>query len=137
MAKKQKKSASGTGLETKAGFVSTDFEVPDIPDYVVVELRYESPVAFSTSRFAAPAASAPQADALNDVLAKYDIRSMRSHFGLPLSSVKDRIEVAATLPKEPEPKKYAKRGMDTEFIQSGYVQVVPKRARTRRRLRAN
>ena len=126
MAKKRKKSASGTGHETKAGFVSTDFETPDIPDYVVVELRYESPVAFSTSRFAAPAAAAPQADVLNDVLAKYDISTMRSHFGLPLSSVKDRIEVAATLPKEPEPKKYAKRGMDTEFIQSGYVQVVPK-----------
>ena len=49
MAKKQKKKVvSGTGRHTKAGFVSADFEAPDIPDYVVVELRYESPVAFST-----------------------------------------------------------------------------------------
>jgi len=34
--------------------------------------------------------------------------------------------VAATLPAEPDPKKFAKKGMDTEFIESGFVQVVPK-----------
>jgi len=131
---KKKKIASGTGRQTKAGFVSTEFDAPDIPDYVVVELRYESPVAFSTSRFAAPAAAATQADSLNKVLAKYGIRSMRSQFGLPLSAVRRRIEVAATLPKEPEPKKFAKKGMDTEFIQSGFVQVVPKKGTDARKM---
>jgi subtilisin family serine protease len=116
-----------TGRETKQGFVSADVETPDIPDYVVVELRYESPVAFTTSKFAAPAAAAPQADTLNRVLEKYDIQTMRSHFGLTSSEVKSRVEVASTLPPEPEPKKYSKKGMDTAFIQSGFVQVVPKK----------
>jgi subtilisin family serine protease len=116
-----------TGRETKQGFVSADVETPDIPDYVVVELRYESPVAFTTSKFAAPAAAAPQADTLNSVLEKYDIQTMRSHFGLTSSEVKSRVEVASTLPPEPEPKKYSKKGMDTAFIQSGFVQVVPKK----------
>ena len=53
---------------------------------------------------------------------------MRSHFGLPSPAIKARVEVAATLPPEPEPKKFAKKGMDTEFIQSGFVQVVPKKS---------
>ena len=124
MAKKQKV-VSQTGSNTKAGFVSAEIDTPDIPDYVVVELRYESPVAFSASKFSAPGAAAPQADTLNDALAKYDIKTMRSHFGLASSAIKNRVEVAATLPKEPEPAKFAKKGMDTEFIQSGFVQVVP------------
>ena len=62
---------------------------------------------------------------------------MRSHFGLPLSAVKSRVEVAATLPPEPEPKKFAKKGMDTEFIQSGFVQVVPKKSSDARRSPGN
>jgi subtilisin family serine protease len=91
-----------------------------------VELRYEAPVAFTAARFAAPAAAAAPADSLNEVLAKFDIARLRSHFGLSTSAVRSRIEVAATLPPEPDPKKFAKRGMDAEFIESGFVQVVPK-----------
>ena len=126
--KKRKKVVSHTGSDTKAGFVSVDVEAPDIPDYVLVELRYESPVAYSRARFSAPAAAASQAETLNNVLAKYNIETMRSHFGLPSPAIKARVEVAATLPPEPEPKKFAKKGMDTEFIQSGFVQVVPKKS---------
>lgn len=122
---KKKKVVSQAGSNTKAGFVSAEIEAPDIPDYVVVELRYESPIAFSRSRFSAPGAAAPQADTLNNVLAKYDIKTMRSHFGLPSPAIKGRVEVATTLPPEPEPAKFAKKGMDTEFIQSGFVQIVP------------
>lgn len=36
----KKQQAKGqTGQQTKEGFVSTRFEAPDVPDYVVVELR--------------------------------------------------------------------------------------------------
>ena len=124
----KKKKASDTGQQTKQGFISTKFEAPEVPDYVVVELRYESPVAFTSSRFSAPAAAAPQAETLNNVLAKYDIAALRSHFGLKSKEVHARVAVAATLPKEPNPEKYANKGMDTEFIQSGFVQVVPKKS---------
>jgi subtilisin family serine protease len=120
--------ATKIGRETKAGFVSADIQVPDVPDYVVVELRYASPIAFSAAKFAAPAAAAPQAETLNDVLAKYDIKTIRSHFGLPSPVVKKRVEIAATLPPEPEPKRFAKKGVDTTFIHSGFVQILPKRS---------
>lgn len=42
------------GRQTRHGYVSTEFETPEAPDYVIAELRYESPVAFTTSRFARP-----------------------------------------------------------------------------------
>ena len=77
-----RKMTAGHGRETKQGYVSAEFEAPDVPDYVVAELRYEAPVAFTASRFTAPADAAQQADGLNQVLAKYAIRRIRSQFGL-------------------------------------------------------
>lgn len=126
MATKKAKSTSHSGQKTKAGFIPAGVSASDIPDYVVVELRYEAPVAFGASKFAAPAAAAPLAESLNNTLAKFDIAAMRSHFGLPPSAVKARVQVAATLPPEPDPKAFAAKGMDAEFIESGFVQVVPK-----------
>jgi subtilisin family serine protease len=120
------RSPSQRGERTKAGFIPAEISETKIPDYVVVELRYEAPVAFGATKFSAPAAAEPQADALNNVLARFDIARLRPHFGLPTSAVRSRVEVAATLPPEPDPEKFAKRGMDTEFIQSGFAQVVPK-----------
>ncbi len=120
--------------QTSHGFAAAEFEAPSVPDYVVVELRYESPVAYTASRFAAPAEAAPEADALNDVLAKYDIVNVRSHFGMKPAEVRPRVEIAATLPAEPDPKKFARRGMDTTFIQSGFVQVIPKKSGDARKI---
>ena len=114
--------------QSRHGLAAGEFQAPSIPDYVVVELRYESPVAYTTSKFSAPAEAAPQADALNDVLAKYDIANVRSHFGLKSAEVRPRVEIAAALPPEPDPKRFARKGMDTTFIQSGFVQIVPKRS---------
>ncbi len=125
---KKAKSKSHPFQQTKEGFAPARFETPEVADYVVVELRYESPVAYTASKFTAPAEAEPQAASLNDTLAKYDIDAVRSHFGLRSAAVRSRVEVAATLPPEPEPKKFAKKGMDSEFIQSGFVQVVPKRS---------
>jgi hypothetical protein len=76
MAKKPR-STSQRGQWTKAGFIPAELSESDIPDYVVIELRYEAPVAFSAAKFAAPAADAPQAESLNNILAKFEIASMR------------------------------------------------------------
>jgi hypothetical protein len=108
----------------------------DVPDYVIVELRYEAPVAFSARKFAAPGAAEPQADSLNRILGRFDIKTMRSHFGLPQDAIRSRVEVAATLPAEPQPRQFAKKGMDTEFIQSGFVQVVPKAGKDTKKIAA-
>ena len=67
-------------------------------------------------------------NSLNSVLAKFDIAAMRSHFDLPAAAVRSRIAVAEALPPEPDPKRFAKKGMDEEFIQSGFVQVRPKKS---------
>ncbi len=118
---------SRTGQPTRQGYASAALDAPGVPDYVVVELRYESPVAPTASRFVAPAGSAPQADQLNAVLERFEIAGMRSHFGLPAADVRARVEVAGRLPPEPDPARYKRQGMDTGFIQSGFVQVLPKK----------
>jgi subtilisin family serine protease len=125
-----------TGMLTRQGFISAPIPEPAVRDYVIAELRYESPVAFTRSKFVAPASAAPQADSLNQVLDKFDIDAVRSHFGLKPAVVQSRIEVASALPKAPTPSRFAKRGMDTRFIHSGFVQVVPKRGQDARRIAA-
>jgi hypothetical protein len=123
-----------TGLLTRQGFVSAPIGEPDVRDYVVVELRYESPVAFTRSKFVAPPTAAPDADSLNQVLEKFDVEAVRSHFGLKPAAVQARVEIASLLPKAPTPSRFAKKGLDTKFIQSGFVQVVPKRSQDARRI---
>ncbi|HEY0406965.1 MAG TPA: S8 family serine peptidase [Pyrinomonadaceae bacterium] len=130
----KKSRSSQTGQQTKAGFISAEIAAADIPDYVIVELRYEAPLAFTASKFSGPAAAAPQADALNRTLAKYDIAAVRSHFGLPAKAVRARVEVAGTLPKEPDPAAFADKGMDTEFIRSCFAQVLPKKSSDARKI---
>lgn len=118
----------------KHGFTIEEFQTPEIPDYVVAELRYESPVAYTRSRFAAPAAGASQADRLNNVLARFDIESIRSQFGMAATDVRERLDLAATLPPEPSARALKAKGADAEFRQSGFVQIVPKRSQDSKKL---
>ncbi len=129
-----KKKGLETGRLTRQGYVSAGVAEADLPDYVVVELRYESPVAFRADGFSAPAAAEAQADALNHVLGRFEVEAVRSHFGLKAQEVRARVEIAAALPAEPTGAALADRGVGPEFIQSGFVQVVPKRARDARKL---
>jgi hypothetical protein len=82
----------------KPGFTAGRFEAPDVPDYVVTELRYEAPLAVTTFSFVAPAAAADDASRLNNILARIDVDSVRPQFGMRRSDVRKRIELAATLP---------------------------------------
>jgi subtilisin family serine protease len=118
----------------KPGFTITSFEARDVRDYVVAELRYESPVAYTRSRFAAPAAGANDADRLNQVLSKFDIVAVRSQFGLGTTTVRKRIDLAAALPSDPSPNTLKAKGVDTEFRQSGFVQIIPKRSQDSKKL---
>jgi subtilisin family serine protease len=125
-----------TGQLTRQGFVSAPVAEADVPDYVVAELRYESPVAFTRSKFVAPESAAPQADSLNQVLEKFDIAAVRSHFGLAAETVRARPETASRLPAAATAARFARRGLDSTFIQSGFVQVVPRRGQDARRIAA-
>ncbi len=121
---------------SKAGFTIAQFERTDIPDYVVAELRYESPVAYTTARFAAPAVGANQARGLNDVLAKFEIAAVRSQFGFKSAQVRSRLGLATALPAQPSAKVLDAKGADAEFRQSGFVQIVPKRGQDCKKLAA-
>ena len=70
----KKKNRHRTGQETKAGFVSTEFEISGYSRLRRRRAALRESRRFTTSKFAAPAAAAPQAETLNDVLEKYDIR---------------------------------------------------------------
>ena len=129
-----KKLSKKFGYQTKAGFVVSDFETPDVPDYVIAELRYESPVEFSAARFDAPDAEKKKADSLNQILGRFDVVAVRSHFELKNEDIKRRVEVASALPPEPKIEKYAAKGADTEFLLSGFVQIVPKKSADAKKL---
>ncbi|HEV7666968.1 MAG TPA: S8 family serine peptidase [Thermoanaerobaculia bacterium] len=122
MAKAKKK----TGQQTSAGFMNSAVAPGKAPDYVVVELLYEAPVGFTATKFVAPAAGDTQAGKLNDVLDRYEIQTLRSHFRLPSEAIRSRVEVASALPKAPFAETFPDR-TKKKFIQSGFVQVVPKR----------
>jgi subtilisin family serine protease len=107
-----------------------------VPDYVVAELRYEKPIAYNRSSFAAPAAAASDADRLNATLARFDVSEIRSQFGMPISAVRNRIGLAEALPPEPSAKVLKAKGADAEFRQSGFVQVVPKKGADAKKLAA-
>jgi subtilisin family serine protease len=91
-------------------------------------------VAPTASRFVAAADAASEAETLNNVLSRFDIAAMRPHFGQKAADVRARVAVAATLPPEPDPRRFARRGMDTTFIQSGFVQVLPKKGQDARKI---
>jgi subtilisin family serine protease len=126
MAKARTRRASTT--RGSAGFVSGEFETPKVPDYVVAELRYESPVAYSAAGFRAPAAARDQSTKLNEVLERFDIRSIGSQFGMKSAEVRDRVDLAAALPAKPTARALASHGAGAAFRQSGFVQIVPKRS---------
>ena len=74
----------------KPGFTITSFRTPGIRDYVVAELRYESPVAYPRV-FPGPAPGASDAERLNRVLEKFDITAIRPQFGMPAAEVRRRV----------------------------------------------
>jgi subtilisin family serine protease len=120
----------------KKGFVTGTFATPGVADYVVAELRYESPVAYTRSRFVAPAAGADDASRFNQVLEKFAIKEIRSQFGFPAAQVRQRVELAAALPSDPSTNILKAKGADLEFRQSGFVQIIPKRGEDSKRLAA-
>ncbi|MGE5794102.1 MAG: hypothetical protein ACM36B_15505, partial [Bacteroidota bacterium] len=110
----------------RKGFVTADYDYPKAPDYVIAELRYDSRVAVSRrGRFGAPAAAAPAARALNEVLGAFDIKRVGAHFDLPERKLAAR---AAGLPARAKP--------TADFAQSGFVQIVPRKPKDAPRIAA-
>ncbi len=134
-----KKSGSGNkkpAAKSTAGFSIGSYDQAKIPDYVVAELKYEAPVTIRGAGFAGPAVAAPETESLNSVLARFDIASVKSQFGLKATEVSERIPLAAALPAKPTGRMLAARGAGEEFKQSGFIQIVPKRGEDVKKLAA-
>ena len=100
-----------------SGFQLGDFHVPEIPDYVIAELRYESNVAIERSgRLVAPRAAEANADEINEILSRFALKRVGPHFDLPEKKLASRTR-GITAPK-------AK--VTADYAQSGFMQIVPK-----------
>ena len=94
-----------------------DYSTPKARDYVVVELRHESRVTYSTRCFEGPNAVRTQLDELNMALEKAPVRSFGSQFGVSRTLVRKRVTAAPPSLAVP---------VSSDFASSGFVQIVPK-----------
>lgn len=101
-----------------AGF-APPAKAPKMPDYVVAELRYDSRVVFSASNFEGPKEAESHVASLNKVLEGFKIKSFGSHFGVKASAVRKRATAPPAALVAP---------VTAEFAQSGFVQIVPRKA---------
>ena len=114
---------------------SSDFESADfaaatshLPDYVVVELRYQSRLAFAPAAkaFGGPAEVEADVNSINAVLAKFDIADVRPLFSqLKAKDLETRAMAAPSLAPAP---------VDSTFALAGFVQVRPEKVRDCERL---
>ena len=100
------------------GFVQVPVTQPKTRDHVVAELRYDSQIAYSAKRFEAPAAAEKDAGSLNNILEKYKVKRFSSHFGFKHNVIRSRARAASMT-----------RPVSAEYAQSGFVQIVPSKAR--------
>ena len=98
------------------GFQLGEFHVPEIPDYVIAELRYDSSVAIERSgKLVAPQATEANANQINQLLSSFALKRVSPHFELPEKKLVSRTR-GITAPK-------AK--VTADYAQSGFIQIVP------------
>lgn len=100
-----------------AGFL-LPVSFPETPDYVIAELRYDSRVAFSASKFEGPSETEAQVASLNRVLEDFQVKRFRSHFGKSATEIRQRVTAPSTAMVAP---------VTAGFAQSGFIQIVPEK----------
>jgi subtilisin family serine protease len=96
------------------------FEPLKTPDYVILELRHDSRIGFSSAGFGAPSAAQKRADSLNSILEGFKVEPPRSLFGMKASQIRTRsVDAPSSL------------GIDVseEFAHCGFVELRPRRGR--------
>ncbi|MFQ5528207.1 MAG: S8 family serine peptidase [Thermoanaerobaculia bacterium] len=102
------------------GFLQPGIKTPKTEDYVVVELRHDSKIAFSAAGFGGPAESERQARSLNNALESFKVKSCSSHFGLKSGQLETRVTRA---PSSLDVK------VTADFAHAGFAQIVPRSAK--------
>ena len=100
------------------GFTSPGISAPKGPDYVVVELRHDSQVGFSTKGFMGTAAAEPSTGELNGILSQYHVRSIAPLFDVTDKKLRRRVSEAPPTLDVP---------VDADFAHSGFVRVMPRK----------
>lgn len=101
---------------TDPGFTPPDITEPKLPGYVIVELRHDSRVTFSSTGFAGPSETERKARDLNKILERFNVKRTSSHFGMKKAQIDQRVTAAPASLAEP---------VTAEFAQSGFLQVFP------------
>lgn len=99
--------------------------LPRLRDYVIVELRHDSQVAYTTTGFRAPAVAEKAARSLNDTLEGFRVRRVRTHLECSSSDIRKRSTQAPPSLGRP---------VTAEFAHAGFVQVEPRSAKDCARL---
>jgi hypothetical protein len=102
------------------GYVSPGIQAPKGPDYVVVELRHDSRIAYSTTGFSGPAEVRRPTEELNKILSSFNVKRVTSHFAMKATDIRRRIDAAPPSLRQP---------VSGDFAKSGFVQVVPRRSK--------
>lgn len=103
---------------SEAGFVNPGIAEPKGPDYVIVEMRHDSRVAYSPAGFGAAKDVEPAATELNRFLESFNVKRVGSLFDMRKSQIRRRVSMA------PPSLDVA---VSAEFAQSGFVQIFPRR----------
>ena len=111
MAKKTRRSVGYTPMRVADG---------KLPDYVVVELRHDSKVAYSARGFAGPAEVEEDWRRLNDILESVTVKKVASHLGMRAASIRERATAAPSSLAKP---------VSAAFAHAGFVAIRPARAR--------
>ena len=102
------------------GYVIGKPKDPGTPDFVIAELQHDSQVRYSRRRFAAPGEAEDRARSLNELLEGFKIRQYRSHFGMTSKDLAKRTTHAPPSLDQP---------VDADFAHSGFLQIIPERAK--------
>lgn len=103
-----------------AGFLGTPVRPLKFPRYVIAELCHDSQVAYEPSGFAGPAAVEKTFKGLNQILSKFKVKRIESHFDMRPSQIHRRSTKAPRSLRET---------VSAEFAQSGFVRIIPRAAK--------
>lgn len=103
---------------TDSGFVNPGITEPKGPDYVVVELRHNCGIGYSSVGFEGPSKIQNTTDALNSVLSRFKVKQVKSLFGMKAAMIRQRVAAAPSSLRTP---------VSAEFAHSGFLQIVPRR----------
>jgi subtilisin family serine protease len=102
----------------EAGYLSPGISPPKGPDYIVVELKHDSRVAYSPTAFAGPTEVRKDTDALNKALSTFRVKRVASHFGMKAAQIRQRVAAAPASHDRP---------VSGDFAHAGFVQIIPRR----------